>query len=251
MPRSRPPAEPPSTSPPAPTPHPAPSPPPAVPPTEVVPVDGTPPQVGAGEAVAVLNALYTAGALKTALAMAEYVLYRVVGCDLARLAAGERDPALARLVAHPDRDFPDFALWTAIDVYLQYLELPAAARDRLSLAHHRLLLAVPDPKGKAQLAQQAVRSHQSREDLADSIRRWRARHGLPPVGHPPEHPTTAAVRKAANAIQRAIAVTREPGTPRPDDELDHQLGLLTRRTRTLLAELAKKGWWQPPSQERR
>ncbi len=218
---------------------------------EIVAPGGGPPQAGTAEAVATLNALYTTGALKTALAMAEYVLLRVLGGDLARLAAGEREPALARIVGDPGREFPDFALWSAIAVYLQYAQLPAAARDRLTLAHHRLLLAVPDPKGKAQLTHQAVRSKQSRQDLEDSIRRWRARHGLPPTGRAPEHPTTAAVRKAANAIQRGIAVTREPRAARPDDELARQLRLLTRRTQLLLRELEARGWWEPPPPARR
>jgi hypothetical protein len=198
---------------------------------------------GAGDverAVRVLNEIYLHGAIGTALALGKYVLDVFLGGDVGRLALGNQDPWLRELSEHPGLDVPASSLWVALRVFHQYLGLPEPARDRLPLAHHRLLLGVTTESAKARLATEAVARDWTMSALEEAVNRWRSSQHLPPLGGVPLHPALEAARRGATAILRAAqALESGPPPSRAErDEIEHQVVLVRKRLERLLAALA-------------
>lgn len=216
-------------------------------PTEIVPPGtgpGTDPGPGAvgdvERAVQAINALYTIGALDTALEIGDYVLRTYLGGDAARFALGEAEPSLRELADHPGLGFPKTTLWTALAVHRQYPALPGDARRRLSFTHHRLLLAVTSVRAKAQLATEAAARRWTTRILEDAVERWRLGHHLPPLGGTPEHPALTASKRAANAALRAAQEIEEgaPPTAAERQEIARQARLTAKRLERLMKALA-------------
>ena len=178
-----------------------------------------PPKAALTQVVDEINGIYVRGALETALAVAGVVVDRLLGGDERRLARGAKDPALASLAEHEGLRVPAYTLWTALEVYVQVKLFSEELAWQLSLAHHRMLLGVPDTRSKRLLAQRAVREDLNKRQLQEAVIKWRARHKLPPIGRPAEDPAIVASRRLATAalrLSQAVEEKRPTGHQRED-----------------------------------
>jgi hypothetical protein len=160
-----------------------------------------------------LNGLYVPGALGTALAMASYLLSRFLGGEEDGFNPQLEAPSLRELARRTDLSFSAASLSVAIGVYLQHPLLDPALAVQLTLSHHRLLLGVPDAKGKNQLAALAVRNRLDVEELKIEVQAYRRRHHLPPIGRPPAHPVLHALRRIRREGGDLLEELEEPLPP--------------------------------------
>ncbi len=185
-------------------------------------------------AVEAVNALYAAGALDTALAIADYLVAHLLGGDESQLDRGEDHPVLQRVAAHPRLRCWPSVVWTAAAVRRQVRLLPDAVVRELTLAHHRILLGVPNVRDKVRLAVRAADQDMPTRELAAEVTRWRVRHGMPPLGRPPLDPAIKALRQMRNAGRAAVDAYEEP--VRPELSRDEAAPLL-REIERLVARL--------------
>ncbi len=76
-----------------------------------------------------------------------------------------------------------------------------------------MLLAIPNPAAKRQLASRAASQDWPSRRLSDEVRRWRVAHHLPPVGRPQHHPVIASLLRTASSARRAADAAEEGELP--------------------------------------
>jgi len=154
------------------------------------------------EAVIKINRWTTNLGLELTLRIGDYLLDKFFGGDPGNLGRVARGHVSFRALAdREDLDASYATLWYSTQIARQYDQLPAVEADRLSIAHHKLLLPVKDEALKSRLARQAVEENLSKRQFAEVVRaELGTRSGQTRGGRPP----LPGVMKALRAFQRAL-----------------------------------------------
>lgn len=140
------------------------------------------------EAVRYINERTVRSGLELARDVGEYILNTFFGGDYANFASPSRTKptSFRALELRPDLLIGKARLHDFIRISHQLKSLPSEVVTRLTLAHHRALLPLPDPESKAALARRALDEGWPSRVLCHEVRRFvpRSRAGrkpLPPV----------------------------------------------------------------------
>jgi len=137
----------------------------------------------------------------------DFVLYRT---------RGRTHPVFRALLRHPKLNVSPSFLYYALAVHEQCHHLPSDVAAQLSLAHHRVLLPVKDPREKVRLARLAIRKKLSKRALEKEARGTNCAH--PHRGRP----RTPDFIKGAHAVRRGL---RTAAADRLDLDEVHRFGL--------------------------
>ncbi len=188
------------------------------------------------EAVRYLNERTILSGLELAKEVGEYVLSTFFDGDYAKFANVSRSKSTSfrALLAREDLLLGNATLYSFVRISHQLKSLPADVVPRLTLAHHRALLPLPDPEAKVALAQQAVGEGWPSVLLGEQVRKLlpKTRKGRRPL------PSFAkAIRRVAKALDPGV---EEEVTPEEIEMLGSEQALeLTEQVEESLACLER------------
>lgn len=146
--------------------------------------------------------------LPTALAIADAVLDHLFAGDPARFRTRSHQHQTFRAL-QSDEALPlsRSSLWYALAVRDQHDQLPSDVADKLSLAHHKVLLRVKARHLKVEVARKAAKESLSKRDLERYIRRRVSKEQVRGRGRPRLPAIVKGIRKVEQATDLA---TSEP-----------------------------------------
>ncbi len=127
-------------------------------------------------------------------------------------ARGSTDPDFRALLAHPALEPSPRAIWYALAVFAQCQELPPDVAVALNVAHHRLLLPIPDPATRLALAREAIAAGWSKRRLAEEIRR--RGHQARPLGRPRVPEVVHVARRVRASLDAATTAPSDAASLR-------------------------------------
>ena len=123
------------------------------------------------QAVRTLNALATRTRLELAVEVSRYILNEFFGGDWLRFTDPRRNKpeSFRALTRHRDLLLSRTTLLVLIHVGRQVEAMPGQVARALSVEHHRLLLALPDPQARDAMARLAVHQAWTRQELKTAV----------------------------------------------------------------------------------
>lgn len=157
--------------------------------------------------VADINAIWRQGGVETARKVGELVVQRFFDGHLEYAHSRKRTHASYQaLTEHPQLAIAASNLWYCVAVFEHFGVLPTEVAGALTVGHHRLLAHVGDPDLKARLAQQAVQSALSVDELKAAIAVGKV--AQPDAKKRGRRPLPAVV-KATAPVSKAVEMLKE------------------------------------------
>lgn len=157
-----------------------------------------------------LNAAWKRSRLESVVRIGDLLVQRAyAGSAIRARRERRRNKAFAALAVHPKLKLRGGFLWLAVRVALLVHELPDAVAFGLTLAHHKVLLAVADPEERATLAGAAYTEGWSKRELQARIEAGRARGE---VSSPSTlgRPRAAPILAMLDPLERLAALAENP-----------------------------------------
>ncbi len=156
------------------------------------------------EAVRYLNERIISSGLELAKETGEYILDTFFDGEYGNFADPSRSKSTSfrALLAREDLLLSGVTLYSFVRISHQLKLLPAEVITRLTLAHHRALLPLPEPEQKEALARRALAEGWTSQSLAGEVRKLlpRSRPGRKPLP-----PLVKGMRRVVKAVELTLA----------------------------------------------
>ena len=139
-------------------------------------------------AVSWLNRTSQVSGIRLAVEVSSYILTTFFDGDFKQFSSHDRTKpsSFSALCRREDLNLGESTLYRLVRIGHQVQLLPTAVAESLSLTHHRVLLAVDDPRQKQRIAKAAVNENWTVEQLEAETRKLRPKDatkaGRPPIG---------------------------------------------------------------------
>ena len=152
-------------------------------------------------AVAEINSIWDTGYLTSVSQVGALVLDRFFGGDIENARSRRREHASYKAVSkHPDLQIGSTTLWYCVTIFDQLPLLDTEVANRLSFAHHKLLVHVTDIELRRRLASQAATDQQTTLQLTAAIDATRE---TPPAGTTRQRPGPVPAPPAIKGLNQA------------------------------------------------
>jgi len=154
-----------------------------------------------------INRYYIQRGLDLLLGVGEHVLRTFFGNDYDRFRReGRRHVSFRALAKHPDLALSHVQIWYAVNVTVQFDELPESLAYQLPASHHKLLLPVADRKKKVRLAEKAVKEGLTKRDFQAVVAEARATMPKSSHGGRPRIPEIVKISAQVEKLVERLSV---------------------------------------------